>query len=73
MLNVGLDLRAVADPDQLVEEASDDVWQTISCGNGAKGPRVYDWAAARLPANFIFAPDPSIPLGGGPPQPVRPQ
>nr|WP_255253758.1 IS701 family transposase [Streptomyces avermitilis] len=46
--------------DQLVEGASDDAWQTISCGNGAKGPRVYDWAAARLPANFIFDPDPSI-------------
>jgi hypothetical protein len=25
---------------------------------GAKGPRVYDWAAAKLPANLIFDPDP---------------
>lgn len=24
----------------------------------ATGPRVYDWAAAKLPANFIFDPDP---------------
>ncbi|MFE5078647.1 hypothetical protein ACFRCM_33260 [Streptomyces halstedii] len=23
-----------------------------------KGPRVYDWAAAKLPANTIFDPDP---------------
>jgi SRSO17 transposase len=44
--------------DQLIEEAPDDVWQRLSCGNGAKGPRVYDWAAARLPANIVFDPDP---------------
>jgi hypothetical protein len=25
-----------------------------SCGDGAKGPRVYDWAAARLPAIWDF-------------------
>lgn len=41
-----------------VEEEPGDAWQRRSCGNGAKGPRVYDWAAAKLPANFIFDPDP---------------
>ncbi|MEU1408010.1 transposase [Streptomyces sp. NPDC005728] len=44
--------------DQLIEEAPADAWQTLSCGDGAKGPRVYDWAAAKLPANIIFDPDP---------------
>ena len=44
--------------DQLIEEAPEDAWQRLSCGDGAKGPRVYDWAAAKLPANIIFDPDP---------------
>ncbi|MEV6113001.1 IS701 family transposase [Streptomyces sp. NPDC052109] len=44
--------------DQLIDEAPDDAWQTLSCGDGAKGPRTYDWAAAKLPANIIFDPDP---------------
>ncbi|MDN3265922.1 IS701 family transposase [Streptomyces sp. CSDS2] len=44
--------------DQLIEEAPSDAWQRLSCGNGAKGPRVYDWAAAKLPANLVFDPDP---------------
>ncbi|WP_369166976.1 transposase [Streptomyces sp. R28] len=44
--------------DQLIEEAPVDAWQRLSCGDGAKGPRVYDWAAAKLPANLIFDPDP---------------
>ncbi|MFC4505138.1 MULTISPECIES: IS701 family transposase [Streptomyces] len=26
-----------------------EAWERISCGDGVKGPRVYDWAAARLP------------------------
>lgn len=25
-------------------------WQTLSCGNGAKGPRLYDWARLALDA-----------------------
>lgn len=45
--------------DQLIDEAPADAWQRLSCGDGAKGPRVYDWAAAKLPANIIFDPDPS--------------
>ncbi|WP_406137196.1 IS701 family transposase [Streptomyces anulatus] len=44
--------------DQLIDETPADAWQRLSCGDGAKGPRVYDWAAAKLPANIIFDPDP---------------
>ncbi len=36
--------------DHVLTGAPDDAWERISCGDGAKGPRVYDWAAARLPA-----------------------
>ncbi|WP_455680546.1 IS701 family transposase [Streptomyces olivaceoviridis] len=44
--------------DQLIEDAPGDAWQRLSCGDGAKGPRIYDWAGAKLPANLIFDPDP---------------
>ncbi len=44
--------------DQRIDEAPGDAWQRLSCGDGAKGPRVYDWAAAKLPADIIFDPDP---------------
>jgi SRSO17 transposase len=27
----------------------DDAWHRISCGDGTKGPRLYDWALLRLP------------------------
>jgi SRSO17 transposase len=43
--------------DQLITEAPDDAWQRLSCGDGAKGPRVYDWAAAKLPAIPFFDAD----------------
>ena len=33
--------------DQLIDQAPDGAWQRLSYGNGAMGPRVYDWAAAR--------------------------
>ncbi|GGT05529.1 hypothetical protein GCM10010271_04580 [Streptomyces kurssanovii] len=36
--------------DLAIAQAPDDAWERHSCGNGAKGPRIYDWAAARLPA-----------------------
>ncbi|MEU6810567.1 hypothetical protein ABZ920_16575 [Streptomyces sp. NPDC046831] len=39
--------------DQLIEDAPADAWQRLSCGEGAKGLRVYDWAAAKLAANLI--------------------
>ncbi|GAA2657257.1 hypothetical protein GCM10009864_24390 [Streptomyces lunalinharesii] len=38
----------------LFAQAPDEAWETISCGNGAKGPRVYHWAAVRLPAVAEF-------------------
>jgi SRSO17 transposase len=31
----------------LFAEVPDDCWHRLSCGDGAKGPRVYDWAVLR--------------------------
>jgi SRSO17 transposase len=36
--------------DVLTADAPQQAWKRRSCGNGSKGPRVYDWAAATLPA-----------------------
>ncbi len=36
--------------DVLVAHAPDDAWKRRSCGDGAKGPRLFDWAVAELPA-----------------------
>ncbi|WP_042388543.1 IS701 family transposase [Streptacidiphilus melanogenes] len=44
--------------DELIHDAPEEAWQRLSCGDGAKGPRVYDWAAAKLPRNLVFDPDP---------------
>ncbi|MFE7267432.1 IS701 family transposase [Streptomyces sp. NPDC057592] len=38
----------------LFAQAPDEAWEKTSCGNGAKGPRVYHWAAVRLPAVAEF-------------------
>nr|WP_107050135.1 IS701 family transposase [Streptomyces bicolor] len=35
--------------DYLFGQAPDEAWERRSCGDGAKGPRVYDWAAVQLP------------------------
>jgi SRSO17 transposase len=35
--------------DVLAAHAPDQAWKRRSCGNGAKGPRMFDWAAATLP------------------------
>jgi hypothetical protein len=35
--------------DALVEQIPADGWQRLDVGAGSKGPRVYDWACARLP------------------------
>nr|WP_242440691.1 transposase [Streptomyces sp. CB02923] len=35
--------------DHVLTGAPAEAWERISCGDGAKGPRVYDWAAAMLP------------------------
>jgi SRSO17 transposase len=37
--------------DVLAAHAPDQAWKRRSCGNGAKGPRVFDWASATLPAD----------------------
>jgi SRSO17 transposase len=34
--------------DELLRDVTEDVWIRLSCGAGAKGPRVYDWAARRI-------------------------
>ncbi|MFD0067019.1 hypothetical protein [Streptomyces sp. NPDC056690] len=40
--------------DQLISEAPDDAWQQLSCGDGAKAPRLFDWASAKLPVIDFF-------------------
>ncbi|MGW2028527.1 IS701 family transposase [Streptomyces decoyicus] len=35
--------------DHVLAGAPAEAWERMSCGSGAKGPRVYDWAAAKLP------------------------
>lgn len=35
--------------DHLFSQAPDEAWEQRSCGDGAKGPRVYHWAAVQLP------------------------
>jgi len=37
--------------DVLAAHAPGRAWKRRSCGDGSKGPRVYDWAAATLPAD----------------------
>ncbi|MFJ4469578.1 IS701 family transposase [Streptomyces sp. NPDC089424] len=43
-------VHAIGRIDFAISQAPEDAWERHSCGAGAKGPRVYDWAAARLPA-----------------------
>nr|WP_107488208.1 IS701 family transposase [Streptomyces sp. gb14] len=38
----------------LFAQAPNEAWEKVSCGDGAKGPRVYHWAAVRLPAVAEF-------------------
>ncbi|MFI1259175.1 hypothetical protein ACH4U6_36335 [Streptomyces netropsis] len=40
--------------DHAIAQAPEEAWERLSCGDGAKGPRVYDWAVARLPAIDVF-------------------
>jgi SRSO17 transposase len=35
--------------DEWAADLPDDSWQRLSCGEGAKGPRLYDWALISLP------------------------
>ena len=46
--------------DELANALAEDEWQCLSCGDGAKGPRLYDWARVPLPrylqpANILHA------------------
>ncbi|MFH9402603.1 IS701 family transposase [Streptomyces sp. NPDC017638] len=40
--------------DQAIADAADQAWERRSCGDDAKGSRLYDWAAARLPVIAVF-------------------
>ena len=40
--------------DHLLAQAPPEAWRRLSAGPGAKGERLYDWAAARLPAVWEF-------------------
>jgi SRSO17 transposase len=40
--------------DHLFTQAPDEAWEPISCGEGAKGPRLYHWAALELPTVTEF-------------------
>jgi SRSO17 transposase len=42
--------------DVLAAHAPGRAWKRCSCGNGAKGPRVFDWAVASLPDDEGSAP-----------------
>jgi SRSO17 transposase len=42
--------------DVLAAHAPGRAWKRLSCGNGSKGPRVFDWAAATLPADSAAPP-----------------
>lgn len=42
--------------DVLAAHAPAQAWKRRSCGSGAKGPRLYDWAVAALPADQDSAP-----------------
>jgi SRSO17 transposase len=40
--------------DHLFAQAPAEAWEPISCGDGAKGPRLYHWAALELPTVAEF-------------------
>ncbi|WPB87789.1 hypothetical protein R8789_00180 [Streptomyces malaysiensis] len=40
--------------DCLFAQAPDEVWEPVSCGDGAKGPRLCHWAAHELRAVAEF-------------------
>jgi SRSO17 transposase len=43
--------------DHLIAQASPEIWKRRSAGNGATGPRLYDWATATVPTIGEHAPD----------------
>jgi len=58
-------VHAIGRIDFAMTQAPEDAWERHSCGAGEKGPRVYDWAAARLPAIDDFDGDAPTPTTGG--------
>jgi hypothetical protein len=40
--------------DWVFAQAPAEAWERISAGDGAKGPRLYDWARARMPVAIAF-------------------
>src|SRR5690625_5058400 len=44
---VSMDLRKIR-ADRVIAELDDSAWRRLSCGDGAHGQRVYDWAAAEI-------------------------
>jgi SRSO17 transposase len=42
--------------DVLAAQAPEDAWKRRSCGDGAKGPRLFDWAVASLPTHEDITP-----------------
>jgi len=40
--------------DHAIGQAPDEAWERRSCSDSAKGPRVYGWAAAKLPSTGVF-------------------
>ena len=42
--------------DVLAAQAPEQAWKRRSCGAGAKGPRMFDWAVASLPCHQDTAP-----------------
>ncbi len=56
---LGCDFQQVR-ADELTKAIAADGWQRLSCGDGAKGPRLYDWVLVPLsrymqPANVLHA------------------
>ncbi|MFD9441204.1 hypothetical protein ACFWBR_25020 [Streptomyces sp. NPDC060006] len=43
--------------DYLIGQVAAEAWQRLTCGDGATGSRLYDWAAAGLPAVWEFEGD----------------
>lgn len=52
IVSLGGDSRA----DRLVADAPQNAWKRLSCGEGAKGPRLFDWAVATLPTESEAGP-----------------
>ncbi|OXM72240.1 IS701 family transposase [Amycolatopsis sp. KNN50.9b] len=48
---------ATARADHLLAQAPPEIWKRRSAGDGAKGPRLYDWATATIPTIGEHTPD----------------